>query len=624
MQRIPSTVLMFIKRSDCCNKLLCRSSLPTLIPKRRCYTSSTLLCQSSQISTTFEDNDSSFRPGQRITINPGGNNTKKRKSKRKNNEAVTKKPFIDRIHIRVRGGNGGNGCISYHTLSSYKRRPCGGHGGKGGNVYLVTDPKVSSLKMEKHHYQGQDGGKGGTNGRQGKNGRDAFVRVPCGVVVRRVLDYEELHGVLLEVDGDNDITDNDMMDEEQVSSYQDDEITNDDDKIIASEAADNDEGYYETQDYNDKDSESAMADDEEEEESDDEEDFDTYYNNLSESQRLKLQKRRRPGDQPSDYDEIVDQEIKAEDGMYYWSKPAVYNDVDGEDSLASSAYADYQPMRKSVFVADLDQPHSAFLVAEGGKAGIGNQVYANRPHFSNAAANASKKAVAGQGLITYLELELKLIADVGLVGFPNAGKSSLLSAMSRAKPKIASYPFTTLEPLRGTVHYNDGHQIVMADVPGLIDGASEGRGRGIEFLRHIERTKALIYMVDGGGVDGRDPVDDLRILGKELREYGSSGIFSDHSDDNGMVPGRDDDDDGEDMRRRRRDIMNRPSLILANKMDLFAEDGRKEELLFRLARVAEEVGINCKREDILGVSAGVSGEGLRVLSRRLREVVRVD
>jgi GTPase involved in cell partitioning and DNA repair len=483
--------------------------------------------------------------------------------------------------------------------------------------------------MERHHYQGQDGGKGGTNGRQGKNGRDVFVRIPCGVVVRRVLDYEELHGDLLEVDGDKNITDNDTMDEEHLSSYQEDERTNDDDEMITlatSETADNDEGYYEMEDDNDEENENAVAYDEEEEnEESDEDDFDTYYNNLSESQRLKLQKRRRPGDQPSDYDEIVDQEIKAEDGMYYWSTPTVYNGVDGEESLASSAYADYQPMRKSVFVADLDQPHSTFLVAEGGKAGIGNQVYANRPHFSNAAANASKKAVAGEGLITYLELELKLIADVGLVGFPNAGKSSLLSAMSRAKPKIASYPFTTLEPLRGTVHYNDGHQIVMADVPGLIDGASEGRGRGIEFLRHIERTKALIYMVDGGGVDGRDPVDDLRILGKELREYGSSGIFSDQSDDNGMLPGRhDDDDDGEDMRRRRRDIMNRPSLILANKMDLFVEDGRKEELLFRLARVAEEVGINCKEEDILGVSAGVSGEGLRVLSRRLREVVRVD
>ena len=615
MQRMPSTTLLFIKRSDCCSKLLCRFSLPTPIPKRRCYTSSTLLCQSSSQISTFEDNDSSFRPGQRITINPGGNNTKKRKSKRKNNETATKKPFIDRIHIRVRGGNGGNGCISYHTLSSYKRRPCGGHGGKGGNVYLVTDPKVSSLKMERHHYQGQDGGKGGTNGRQGKNGRDVFVRIPCGVVVRRVLGYEELHGGLLEVDGDKNIADNDTMDEEHLSSYQDDERTSDDDERITlatGEAYDNDEGYYDKED--------AISDDEEEEEGD-EDDFDTYYNNLSESQRLKLQKRRRPGDQPTDYDEIVDQEIKAEDGMYYWSTPTVYNSVDGEDSLASSAYADYQPMRKSVFVADLDQPHSAFLVAEGGKAGIGNQVYANRPHFSNAAANASKKAIAGEGLITYLELELKLIADVGLVGFPNAGKSSLLSAMSRAKPKIASYPFTTLEPLRGTVHYNDGHQIVMADVPGLIDGASEGRGRGIEFLRHIERTKALIYMVDGGGVDGRDPVDDLRILGKELREYGSSGIFSDQSDDHGRD---DDDDDGEDMRRRRRDIMNRPSLILANKMDLFAEDGRKEELLFRLARVAEEVGINCKEEDILGVSAGVSGEGLRVLSRRLREVVRVD
>jgi Obg family GTPase CgtA len=194
--------------------------------------------------------------------------------------------------------------------------------------------------------------------------------------------------------------------------------------------------------------------------------------------------------------------------------------------------------------------------------------------------------------------------------------------MSKAKPKIASYPFTTLHPLIGTIHYKDGYKVVMADVPGLIDGAAEGRGRGVEFLRHIERTKALVYMVDGVGVDGRNALDDLRVLGKELREYGSSGIFDNNDDDD---YGIDDGHYAEETRRRRIEIMNRPSLILANKMDLIPEGdvgmGRREELLFQLGRVADEVGIVCEKDNILGVSAGVSGEGLSVLSKKLRRVL---
>ncbi len=578
---------------------------------KRWYTSSIPHYQSSY---SVEDHDS-LRPGQRITVNPGGNEPK-RKKKRKNDGAVTKKPFIDRIHMRARGGKGGNGCIAYHSLSSYKRRPCGGHGGRGGNVYLVTDPKISTLKMEKHHYQGQDGGRGGKNSKQGKNGKDTFIKVPCGVVVRRVLDYEELYGHQLDImeEGDDDNSTGSMAGssspQEWIEMNRGDYLAEDVDSDDSDDDIDDDSDDEDADDF------ATSDDDEEQQEEEEEEDFDTYYNRLSDSQKQKMIKRRMR-DTPSDYEEVVNQEVKAEDGFYHWSSPEVDNTVD-DNLMASSAYADYQSMRKSVFLADLDQPHTAFLVAEGGKAGVGNQIYANRPHFAAATMNAAKKSKAGEGEITYLELELKLIADVGLVGFPNAGKSSLLSAMSRAKPKVASYPFTTLEPLRGTVHYNDGHQIVMADVPGLIDGASEGRGRGIEFLRHIERTKALVYMVDAGGVDGRDPVEDLRVLGKELREYGSSGIFDDDDDLDDIERV---DNDGEDMMRRRRDIMNRPSLILANKMDLFLEDGRKEELLFRLGQVAEEVGINCKPGDILGVSAGVTGEGLRVLSRRLREVV---
>ena len=244
-------------------------------------------------------------------------------------------------------------------------------------------------------------------------------------------------------------------------------------------------------------------------------DFDAYYANLNASRRARLSRRKRRDRLPTDYDDIVNQEVRAEDGMYHWTSPEAPNDL--AEELTDTAYSNQAMERKSIFVADLDKPHTSLLIAKGGKAGVGNQAYANRQHTQNLTSHAVQKALAGAGEITHLELELKLIADVGLVGFPNAGKSSLLSAMSRARPKIASYPFTTLHPLVGTIQYKDDFKIVMADVPGLIDGAADGRGRGVEFLRHIERTKALVYIVDGASMDGRCPVSDLRILGKELK-----------------------------------------------------------------------------------------------------------
>jgi len=485
--------------------------------------------------------------------------------------------------------------------------------------------------MEKHHYSGQDGVRGGHNGKHGKNGKDTYIRVPCGVVVRRVLNWEEMEEMYAE---------NNDGEEEDEEENDDDEDDDENDELEAQSSEENDDDTDDEEDYDDSETDEHLeaasheldVDDEEDTDddqdendesidNDNDEDFDTSYEEYQSSKRQKKRNFRRGGI-PSDYDETVDQGVRAEDGMYHWSVPET--SMQEVDMLASTAYPNYEydnPMRKTIFLADLDQPHTSLLVAEGGKNGVGNKAYANRPHTSTIMEHSARKAVPGVGECTYLELELKLIADVGLVGFPNAGKSSLLSAMSRANPKIASYPFTTLHPLVGSIHYKDGYRVVMADVPGLIDGAAEGRGKGIEFLRHIERTKALLYMVDVGGVDGRDPVNDLKILGKELREYGSSGIYGENEigdDDEGEY--------GEEMRRRRREIMQRPSLILANKMDLIPEEeaemGRREELLFQLGQVAEEVGIVVEERDIMGISAGVTGEGLRVLSKRLRQVVK--
>jgi GTP-binding protein len=158
---------------------------------------------------------------------------------------------------------------------------------------------------------------------------------------------------------------------------------------------------------------------------------------------------------------------------------------------------------------DLTKSGEHFIVAKGGLGGRGN---------------ASKKpATPGEpGEIKLLSLDLKIIADCGLLGFPNAGKSSLIAFISKAKPKIAAYPFTTLEPVLGIVEYEDGRHFKIADIPGLIEGAHEGKGLGHKFLKHIDRTKLLVHIIDMAGVDGRDPIEDYKILNHELKQYGAS------------------------------------------------------------------------------------------------------
>lgn len=209
-----------------------------------------------------------------------------------------------------------------------------------------------------------------------------------------------------------------------------------------------------------------------------------------------------------------------------------------------------EPLR---LLADLSREGERVLVARGGRGGRGNA------RFVSSTNRAPRRTEPGEpGEEKFLRLELKLIADVGLVGFPNAGKSTLISRVSAARPKIADYPFTTLTPNLGVVRLDDERSFVVADVPGLIEGAHRGQGLGHQFLRHIERTKVLAHVVDVSGASGRDPAEDLDTVRRELALFQPS-------------------------------LAAKPQIVVANKLDAVDDPARVE----RLAERAEVLGLNC-------------------------------
>ena len=230
-------------------------------------------------------------------------------------------------------------------------------------------------------------------------------------------------------------------------------------------------------------------------------------------------------------------------------------------------------------IADMSGENRREIILKGGKGGLGNM------HFATSTMQVPKYAQPGQpAQELWVLLELKVIADVGLVGFPNVGKSTLLSRVSNARPKIANYHFTTLNPHLGVVDLGEGAGFVMADIPGVIEGASEGIGLGHSFLKHIERTKVLIHVVDAASTEGRDPVADIRAINKELEAYNP-------------------------------ELLSRPQVIAANKVDAIYDDG-EENPIDRLRREFEPEGIL-----VYPISA-VSGQGVKDLLYHVNDLLK--
>lgn len=228
-------------------------------------------------------------------------------------------------------------------------------------------------------------------------------------------------------------------------------------------------------------------------------------------------------------------------------------------------------------IADMSGDNRRQVILKGGKGGLGNM------NFATPTMQVPKYAQPGQpSQELMVNLELKVIADVGLVGFPNVGKSTLLSRVTNAKPKIANYHFTTLNPNLGVVDLDGGKGFVIADIPGLIEGASEGIGLGHEFLRHIERTKVMIHMVDAASTEGRDPIEDIYKINEELKAYNE-------------------------------EIAARPQVIAANKIDAIFEGD--EDPIRKIREEFEPQGIK-----VFAISA-VSGKGLKELLYYVRELL---
>jgi len=333
--------------------------------------------------------------------------------------------FVDSVKISVRAGHGGNGCVALlREAFRPKGGPCGGDGGKGGDVVLEACHDINNLIAQYYNpkIHAKNGMPGQGKGKTGKSGPTVVVKVPCGTTIWRIVNPQ------------------DAMIEAAYQSQVSDSLADDDESIIQNEDSVATPGLI-----------------------------------------------RHRGDERAleiDLDDLAEQEAAA--------KASTHREL----------------------VADLIEDGQQFLLCRGGRGGLGNQHFANSKHQTPRFAQPGQPGEEGK-----FQLELRILAEVGLVGYPNAGKSTVLSAISKARPKVAPYPFTTLHPQIGVMEFSDYHRMTVCDIPGLIDGAHQNVGLGHAFLRHIQRCKALVLMIDMAGVDARKPWDDFKQLRRELELY---------------------------------------------------------------------------------------------------------
>ncbi len=368
--------------------------------------------------------------------------------------------FVDSVKVYAKAGKGGNGCLAFsHEPFKPKGGPCGGDGGKGGDVILQADHDINNLVAQFYspHLHAKDGRPGEGKGKTGRGGKKLIVKVPCGTLIWKLPNSKQ------------------AQEESDVVQYR---------KSSGGEAL---EINFEKQ-----------------------------------------------------------------------------HEIELEEEFCDP-----------VVVADLTEDGQQFVLCSGGRGGKGNM------HFTSSVRQAPRFAQDGEeGEEGVYRFELRMLAEVGLVGYPNAGKSTLLSAISSARPKIAAYPFTTLHPNIGIVELSNYKRLTVCDIPGIIEGAHNNVGLGHAFLRHILRCNVLVFTIDMSGADNREPWDDYSQLLKELEAYNS-------------------------------DLLDRPRLVAANKMD-------EEVSMEKLKKFHHEVG----PVDVVEVSAAFD-LGLEDLKKKMQQLVAV-
>ncbi|CAD6255510.1 unnamed protein product [Miscanthus lutarioriparius] len=446
--------------------------------------------------------------------------------------------MVDKFRMRAKAGDGGNGCVSLRrSRSSRLGKPDGGNGGKGGDVILECSRSIWDFSGLQHHMRGGRGGNGVSKNQIGTRGSDKIAQVPVGTVIHLV----EGEQPSLTVNKPTRALDPWDIPSAEEHSSDSDQIVN-----TVTKGFDGGLSHQHIAPKHITDGNGTVKGSSSQSENP------KYLHTCSKPQFSNTNRDVRiyscqEGTDEKDQTESEDEE--------FWEDEDEFDMNEEEEEDVRYIVRDEQDVQYCV--AEMTKPGQRLIIARGGEGGLGNAFIMKemRPSKANRQEKIARLSTGQPGTESFLILELKSIADVGLVGFPNAGKSTLLSALSRAQPEIADYEFTTLRPNIGSLTYEDYFSVKVADIPGLIKGAHENRGLGHAFLRHIERTKIIAYVLDLAatlnGRKGVPPWEQLQDLVAELEHY------------------------QEGMTRR-------PSLIVANKIDEEGAEEMYEELKRRV------------------------------------------